>query len=46
MGANIPGKVREQLVYLAGVGKYNQEIHAALDGWKGFDVTKRSVQVN
>lgn len=40
MGANIPGKVREQLVYLGGVALYNEKIHDALDGWKGFTVTK------
>lgn len=39
MGANIPGKPREQLIYLAGVDVYAQEIKAALDGWKGFNVT-------
>jgi len=41
MGANIPGKVREQLVYLGGVGMYNKEIHEALDDWAGFQLTKR-----
>ena len=40
MGANIPGKVREQLVYLAGVDVYNQQIHQALDNWTGFELTK------
>jgi hypothetical protein len=38
MGANIPGKPREQLIYLAGVDKYAEEIRKALDGWKGFNV--------
>lgn len=38
MGANIPGKAREQLLYLAGVDVYAQEVRAALDGWKGFNV--------
>lgn len=36
MGANIPGKPREQLVYLGGVDVYAKEIRSALDGWKGF----------
>lgn len=40
MGDNIPGKVREQLNYLGGVALYNERIHDALDGWKGFEVTK------
>ncbi|KAH6683863.1 hypothetical protein B0J14DRAFT_389 [Halenospora varia] len=38
MGANIPGKVREQLMYLGGVDAYNVAILDALIGWKGFDV--------
>ncbi|ETN37238.1 uncharacterized protein HMPREF1541_08228 [Cyphellophora europaea CBS 101466] len=38
MGANIPGKPREQLIYLAGVDVYAKEVREALDGWKGFDV--------
>lgn len=47
MGANIPGKVREQLVYLGGVGMYNEEINKALDGWTGFDLTKAEpIQAN
>lgn len=40
MGSNIPGKVREQMVYLGGVGTYNQKIHEALDDWTGFQLTK------
>lgn len=40
MGANIPGKVREQLNYLGGVALYNKKIDDALDGWKGFELTK------
>lgn len=39
MGANIPGKPREQLLYLAGVDVYAQEIRKALDDWEGFNVT-------
>ena len=42
MGANIPGKKREQMVYLAGVDVYNKAVFAALDGWKGFDVKHES----
>lgn len=41
MGDNIPGKVREQLIYLGGVDMYNQQIHEALDTWAGFELTKR-----
>lgn len=38
MGANVPGKPREQLIYLAGVDTYAKVTAEALDGWKGFDV--------
>jgi hypothetical protein len=40
MGANVPGKVREQLLYLAGVDTYAKIINEALDGWKGFNLIK------
>lgn len=38
MGANIPGKIREQLMYIGGVDAYGTAIKDALAGWKGFDV--------
>jgi len=40
MGANIPGKPREQLIYLAGVDEYDRVTKAALRTWEGFDVVK------
>lgn len=40
MGANIPGKKREQLNYLAGVHNYEKACRAALEGWDGFDLVK------
>ena len=40
MGANIPGKVREQLVYLAGVDTYANICNSKFDGWQGFDLVK------
>lgn len=46
MGANIPGKPREQLIYLAGVDVYAQEIRKALDGWKGFNVKMASTKTS
>ncbi|KAK8194187.1 hypothetical protein M8818_007375 [Zalaria obscura] len=36
MGANVPGKPREQLCYAGGFPKYEKECRNALDGWKGF----------
>ncbi|KAH0829717.1 Cyclopentanone 1,2-monooxygenase [Fonsecaea pedrosoi] len=39
-GANIPGKLVEQLVYLGGVNKYKEILDDALDGWKGFDTSQ------
>jgi len=39
MGANIPGKPREQLNFPGGFPMYEKECRNALDGWKGFVVT-------
>lgn len=38
MGANIPGKKREQLNYLGGIRKYESECRRALETLKGFTV--------
>lgn len=38
MGANIPGKAREQLNYLGGIEKYEKECREALETLHGFDV--------
>lgn len=38
MGANIPGKKREQLVYLGGIEKYEDECRRALATLEGFTV--------
>lgn len=43
MGANIPGKVREQLMYIGGADAYSAAIHNALDGWKGFDLRRHEI---
>ncbi|PVH88118.1 FAD/NAD(P)-binding domain-containing protein [Cadophora sp. DSE1049] len=40
MGANIPGKVREQLIYIGGVDLYERIAREALRTWVGFDVAK------
>lgn len=40
MGANVPGKVREQLIYLAGVDEYARVTSEALKDWTGFDTVK------
>lgn len=37
-GGNIPGKKSQMLSYLRGLNVYEQEIHAKLEGWDGFDV--------
>jgi hypothetical protein len=48
MGANIPGKKREMLLYIGGIQMWHQAATQALEGWKGFDVQppngERSVQ--
>jgi hypothetical protein len=38
MGANIPGKKREQLNYLGGIEKYEKECRRALATLEGFTV--------
>lgn len=38
MGANIPGKPREQLNYAGGIPKYQEEIWARLKNFEGFEV--------
>jgi hypothetical protein len=38
MGANIPGKKREQLNYLGGIEQYERECRSALSTLQGFTV--------
>ena len=38
MGANIPGKPREQLNYIGGIQRYEEECREALVGLRGFRV--------
>ncbi len=38
MGANIPGKKREQLNYLGGIANYETECRKALESLEGFNV--------
>ena len=38
MGANIPGKPREQLNYAGGLPLYQKDCKEALHNWKGFEV--------
>lgn len=45
MGANIPGKPRELLLYLGGVNVYGDICNKALKSWDGFDVQKANAQV-
>ncbi|KIW86656.1 uncharacterized protein Z519_12711 [Cladophialophora bantiana CBS 173.52] len=40
MGANVPGKPREQLSYLGGLNTYAATTKSALDEWTGFNVIK------
>lgn len=42
MGANIPGKKREFLLYLGGLPEWHKACEKALDGWSDFDVTPAS----
>ena len=38
MGANVPGKPREQLNYAGGLPLYEKEVREALPEWNGFVV--------
>lgn len=42
MGANIPGKAREQLNYLRGIENYELECRKALENLEGFTVVHRT----
>jgi hypothetical protein len=42
LGANIPGKKREQLDYLAGIETYERVCKEAIESWSGFEVTKKA----
>jgi hypothetical protein len=44
MGANIPGKKREQLNYLGGIAKYESECRSALASLEGFSVVYESIK--
>ncbi|KAF2168746.1 hypothetical protein M409DRAFT_65164 [Zasmidium cellare ATCC 36951] len=40
MGANVPGKKREFLIYMGGVPTWHSAAVDALEGWKGFETSK------
>lgn len=37
-GSNIPGKVAENMTYIAGIDNYEVQCREKMAGWKGFDV--------
>jgi hypothetical protein len=41
MGGSVPGKAFEQVNFAGGIPQYHDEIRAALDEWKGFEVVKK-----
>lgn len=41
MGANVPGKRREMLIYVGGIPRWHKACRASLEGWKDFE-TKQS----
>lgn len=41
MGGNVPGKKREPMSYAGGIPKYKNEIRAAMDHMKGFNIVKK-----
>lgn len=38
MGANIPGKKGEYLLYMGGLPTWKRSCDEAVEGWKGFDI--------
>lgn len=45
MGANVPGKKREMLNYLKGLGMYNVECRTSFEGeegWQSYNVVKET----
>ena len=42
MGANVPGKKREYLIYMGGIPAWHQACLDALDGWKGFEIQREN----
>ena len=42
MGANIPGKKREQLNYLAGLDTYEKVCNEQIHSWSGFELTRNA----
>jgi hypothetical protein len=42
MGANVPGKRREMLLYMGGIPAWRKACVKALEGWKNFDTTREA----
>lgn len=40
MGGSLPGKKKEPMCFAGGVGRFHDEIRAALTGWKGFETVR------
>jgi hypothetical protein len=38
IGANIPGKKSENMIYVGGINMYEKEIRSKMEGWQGFEV--------
>lgn len=45
MGANVPGKKREFLLYMGGIPRWWNACEDALQNWKGFDLDARGSPV-
>lgn len=43
MGANVPGKKREYLLYMGGMPLWHENCQKALKDWSEFDVTREPV---
>lgn len=44
-GSNIPGKVAENMTYIAGIDNYEAKCREKMAGWKGFEVSPAQIKV-
>ncbi|USW56787.1 Putative flavin monooxygenase, FAD/NAD(P)-binding domain superfamily [Septoria linicola] len=45
MGANVPGKKREYLLYAGGIPMWHEHCQAALEGWRDFETSRARAQM-
>lgn len=45
MGANVPGKRREMLLYMGGIPMWHKACLESLEGWKDFETIREPVKL-